>query len=81
MNVQIIAKNIITGQGSDYANVKFDIVQGSGNILGASWETVKEGVLYGESKASFELKVKRNKNNFYTVNIEHPNAICYPSYD
>ena len=82
VNVQIVARNKITGDGSNYANVKFDIVQGSGGLFDAKWETVKEGVLDENGKASFELKVKRNKDYFYTVNIEHPNTICYPSvYD
>jgi hypothetical protein len=80
INVQIIARNKITCDGSNYANVKFDIIQGSGGILDANWETVKKGVLDGEGKASFELKVKRNKDYFYTVNVEHPNTICYPSF-
>jgi len=82
INVQILARNKITGDGSVYANVKFDIVQGSGGLFDAKWETVKEGVLDENGRANFELKVKRNKDYFYTVNIEHPNTICYPGiYD
>ena len=74
--VVIQAQNYLnTGDGSDYAGMKYAVVETWTPVYELKSKTVASGELDENGHTSFELKMKKNRK--YDLGIETPDNVCY----
>ena len=74
-NVTIQAQDVVSGDGSAYANMPFTVVESRTGAFEDKHKTAYEGVLDANGYASFDLKMNKDWN--YILNVEQPDNICY----
>ncbi|MCB9222752.1 MAG: hypothetical protein H6582_01140 [Crocinitomicaceae bacterium] len=73
--ITIQAEDYITGDGSGYANMNFEVIEKYTPFFEEKSKVVYSGQLDQNGQASFNLKMKNNRK--YVLGIEDPPNLCY----
>lgn len=73
--VVIQTNDVIAGNGSGCAGMRYEVVEKSTPFFEAKVKTVAEGVLDENGHAAFDLKMKNNKQ--YVLGVEQPDTVHF----